>query len=105
MFRSPSPQRGEGVRGEVADGSDPSYRPPRSPPLVPTNLLLVEDDEFVRLALTRALNRTGVFAVTPAEHGERALELLGEHKVDAILTDLQMPVMDGLTLRAHLLER
>src|SRR5438128_5690002 len=41
----------------------------------------------------------------PAEHGERALELLGEHKVDAILTDLQMPVMDGLTLLGHLLER
>lgn len=70
-----------------------------------TTLLLVEDDEFVRLALTRALNRTGVFAVTPAEHGQRALELLGEQQVDAILTDLQMPVMDGLALLGHLLDR
>ena len=70
-----------------------------------TNLLLVEDDEFVRLALTRALNRTGVFAVVPAEDGQHALELLADHKVDAILTDLQMPVMDGLTLLGALLER
>jgi CheY-like chemotaxis protein/predicted regulator of Ras-like GTPase activity (Roadblock/LC7/MglB family) len=68
-------------------------------------LLLVEDDEFVRLALTRALNRGGVFAVTPAEHGQRALEVLDAQPVDAILTDLQMPVMDGLTLLGHLLER
>src|SRR5712692_10782919 len=40
-----------------------------------TTLLLVEDDDFVRSALTRALNRTGVFTVAPAEHGARALEL------------------------------
>ena len=69
------------------------------------NLLLVEDDDLVRLALTRALNRTGVFAVTPAEHGQRALEVLEGQPVDAILTDLQMPVMDGLTLLGHLLDR
>jgi CheY-like chemotaxis protein len=68
-------------------------------------LLLVEDDPFVRLALTRALNRTGVFSVTPAENGERALAVLDQQAVDAILTDLQMPVMDGLTLLSHLLER
>lgn len=70
-----------------------------------TNLLLVEDDDLVRLALTRALNRTGVFTVTPAEHGKRALEVLDDQAVDAILTDLQMPVMDGLTLLSRLLER
>jgi CheY-like chemotaxis protein len=70
-----------------------------------TTLLLVEDDDFVRSALTRALNRTGVFTVAPAEHGARALELFEQQSVDAILTDLQMPVMDGLTFLGHLLER
>jgi CheY-like chemotaxis protein len=69
------------------------------------NLLLVDDDDFVRGALTRALNRTGGFTVIPAEHGQRALELLGAQHVDAILTDLQMPVMDGLTLLAELFEQ
>ncbi len=43
--------------------------------------------------------------MVPAEHGRRALEVLDEQPVDAILTDLQMPVMDGLTLLGHLLER
>jgi CheY-like chemotaxis protein len=72
---------------------------------VATTLLLVEDDDFVRPALTRALTRTGVFTVVPAEHGEQALEIFDAQQVDAILTDLQMPVMDGLTLLGHLLER
>src|SRR2546430_16935964 len=68
-------------------------------------LLLVDDAVFVRSALTRALNRTGGFTVIPAEHGRRALELLATEQVDAILTDLQMPVMDGLTLLAELFEK
>jgi len=70
-----------------------------------TNLLLVDDDDFVRGALSRALNRTGGFTVIPAEHGRHALELLRTERVDAILTDLQMPVMDGLTLLAQLFEQ
>lgn len=70
-----------------------------------SNLLLVDDDEFIRGALTRALNRAGGFTVIAAEHGRRALELLATESVDAILTDLQMPVMDGLTLLTELLER
>ncbi len=74
-------------------------------PMTATSLLLVEDDEFVRLSLARALNRAGVFSVLPAENGQHALELLDGQQVDAILTDLQMPVMDGLTLLGHLLER
>src|SRR5258708_6542375 len=70
-----------------------------------SNLRLVDDDDFVRSALSRALNRTGGFSVIPAEHGRRALELLATEHVDAILTDLQMPVMDGLTLLAELFDR
>jgi CheY-like chemotaxis protein len=79
--------------------------PSEARPLATTTLLLVEDDDFVRSALTRALNRTGVFTVTPAEHGARALELFDTASVDAVLTDLQMPVMDGLTFLGHLIER
>ena len=65
----------------------------------------MDDDDFVRSALSRALNRTGGFSVIPAEHGRRALELLATEHVDAILTDLQMPVMDGLTLLAELFDK
>lgn len=70
-----------------------------------TKLLLVDDDEFVRGALTRALNQTGAFDVVPAENGHHALELLTRESVDAVLTDLQMPAMDGLALLGHLFER
>ena len=70
-----------------------------------TTLLLVDDDDFMRSALSRALNRTGGFTVLPAEHGRRALDVLAEQQVDAILTDLEMPVMDGLTLLAELFEQ
>src|SRR3989454_4382786 len=69
-----------------------------------TTLLLVDDDDFVRSALSRALNRAGGFTIIAAEHGRRALEILGDQRVDAILTDLDMPVMDGLTLLAELFE-
>ncbi len=68
-------------------------------------LLLVDDDPFVRGALTRALNRAGAFTVVPAEHGRHALELLDTEHVDVMLTDLQMTVMDGLTLLSHLVQR
>jgi len=73
--------------------------------VVVKTLLLVDDDPFVRGALTRALNRAGAFAVVPAEHGRHALQLLDTEHVDVMLTDLQMPVMDGLTLLSHLVER
>ena len=69
-----------------------------------TTLLLVDDDDFVRGALSRALSRAGGFTIIAAEHGRRALEILGDQQVDAILTDLDMPVMDGLTLLAELFE-
>ena len=70
-----------------------------------TSLLLVDDDAFVRGALARALNRAGAFSVLPAADGQQALDVLAAERVDAILTDLQMPVMDGLTLLGHLFER
>lgn len=70
-----------------------------------TQLLLVDDDEFVRGALTRALNQTGAFSVIGASSGQEALALVASRQVDAILTDLQMPTMDGLTLLGQLFER
>jgi CheY-like chemotaxis protein len=74
-------------------------------PVSTTRLLLVDDDDFVRGALARALDHTGAFTVIPAMNGEHALELLESEQVDAMLTDLQMPMMDGLTLIGCLFER
>lgn len=60
----------------------------------------------MRRALTRALDRTGAFTVVPASNGTHALEALdGPDPIDAILTDLQMPGLDGVSLIAGVAER
>lgn len=74
--------------------------------LSPLTLLLAEDDDFVRRALTRALGRTGAFTVIAAEDGRRALDALDEQEgIEALLTDLQMPGLDGVSLIAGVAER
>ena len=42
--------------------------------------------------------RQGGFEVVEAENGQDALNKLAGMKVDLIITDLNMPVMDGITL-------
>ena len=63
-------------------------------------LLLVEDDNDMSRALSRALIRRG-FAVTCCGDGVQALRLLREQRHDAVLLDLSIPGIDGL----HVLQR
>lgn len=62
-------------------------------------ILVVEDDADLRSALEMLLIDDG-FEVVSAEHGGAALRLLERDQPDAILLDLNMPVMDGETF-AH----
>jgi len=62
-----------------------------------TSVLIVEDDRAVRTALARYLERIG-YDVRQAEQGEQALEQLTAHRCAAMLSDIRMPVMDGLEL-------
>jgi two-component system cell cycle sensor histidine kinase/response regulator CckA len=66
------------------------------------HILVVEDDDNVRSVIQRLLERAG-YRVTTAEHGEAALRWLNAspRAPDLILTDLNMPVMGGLDLRAR----
>ena len=59
-------------------------------------VLIVEDDEFVQKAIHRLLSHAGHDVLTAA-HGQEALEILDTVEVDVILSDAQMPVMDGAT--------
>ncbi len=59
------------------------------------NILLVEDSMTTRKLLTFVL-KGGGHTVIPAENGIEALEKIGAFDVDAIITDLNMPQMDGL---------
>jgi len=62
-----------------------------------TRVLLVEDDERIRLALRLALDDMG-FEVYDAASGELALERLETGTVDVVLLDLMLPGVDGLTV-------
>lgn len=60
-------------------------------------VLYVEDDALARQTLSLMLGRC-VRTLVQAENGERGLALFQEHDPDIVITDLNMPVMDGLTM-------
>jgi two-component system cell cycle sensor histidine kinase/response regulator CckA len=85
---------GEEVRkAEVVEG------PAASETTGAGTVLLVEDEDAVRLFSARALRAKG-YKVLEARTGEAALELLGEVDdfIDLMITDAVMPEMDGPTL-------
>ena len=62
-------------------------------------ILLVEDDDSVRDFVARALERDG-HEVRTAMDGAEGLDLIREGAEDSelLLTDIQMPIMDGIAL-------
>jgi CheY-like chemotaxis protein len=64
--------------------------------------ILVVDDNAMNLTLVSYLLVSAGCEVVSAEHGERALALLAQQReFDAILCDIQMPVMDGHEFARH----
>jgi len=63
----------------------------------PTRVLIVDDEESLRDIVSRSLARLGYECVS-ASNGAEALEKLHAKTYDLLMTDLKMPVMDGLTL-------
>ena len=59
-------------------------------------ILLVDDEENARLALSRLLSREG-YTVDTVANGFEALNHLREHNVNLIVSDINMPEMDGIT--------
>jgi two-component system chemotaxis response regulator CheY len=60
-------------------------------------VLMVDDSKTTRSMVSFTLRRAG-YDVVEAEDGGKALALLGNHAVDCVITDLNMPDMDGLEL-------
>ena len=60
-------------------------------------ILVVDDDDAMRALLSRMLQRAGFSAVT-AINGRDALERFRERHIDAVVTDMVMPEMDGIEL-------
>ena len=72
----------------------------------PLNYLVVEDHGFQRWLITNLLEQLGAKAVYPVTDGRAALEVLerlGE-SIDIVVTDLDMPGMDGIELIRRIAE-
>lgn len=67
------------------------------------SIVIVDDDKNTRDGLARALRHQ--YTVRLAESAESALRVLGEERIDILLTDVRMPGMDGLTLLQRALAR
>lgn len=60
-------------------------------------LLIVDDEQEIREMLARNFKMSG-FKVLQAENGALALEQLKNTPVDVVISDIMMPVMDGVSL-------
>jgi two-component system chemotaxis response regulator CheY len=69
-----------------------------------SDILVVDDSAAIRKILTRVLRQTGMAIQTihEAGDGQDALAVMAQHRVDLVLSDINMPKMDGLQLLASL---
>jgi two-component system chemotaxis response regulator CheY len=68
------------------------------------NVLIVDDSKVMRSFVRRVLEMSGltIGKCLEAGDGREALDLLGEEWVDVVLTDINMPTMDGEQFLRHL---
>jgi signal transduction histidine kinase len=69
-------------------------------PETPFTVLLVDDEPDIRDVLELALTDAG-YAVLKAENGQEALRIFNETQPPIVITDIKMPVMDGIELLRH----
>lgn len=62
------------------------------------SVLVVDDHELTRLSLKLALSKQkNIKLISLASNGQEAIEIVKNHQPDVVITDLQMPIMDGVT--------
>jgi len=97
-YRPPTSATNVMIDGPSAK-SDPRHQIPNdsaATKLLPS-ILVVDDDPSVLEMLHDALDLWG-FDVFLANNGREGLNVLARQKVDGILLDMDMPVMDGMTM-------
>ena len=83
---------------------DPAETNYRDGVVVGKCVLLVDDHESVRLGLRRAFESSG-FSCVEATNGAHAIALISDFAPDLIVTDLSMPVMNGIDAATILRKR
>ena len=67
------------------------------------NILIVEDHALTRFALLTSLkDEDFTEEIFEAENAQNAYKILKEHKIDVVLMDLGLPVIDGVTASAEI---
>ncbi|HKA67016.1 MAG TPA: response regulator, partial [Solirubrobacterales bacterium] len=94
---------------QLARASQPAAAPsaapatgPRPPAAVARASLLVVDDALTVRELQRAILERAGYLVRTANDGLEALALLAEQRADLVLTDVEMPNLDGFELTARI---
>jgi len=67
-------------------------------------ILVVDDEELVRNLVVTLLSRSGHSSITAVD-GVDALDRMKGNKIDAVITDIKMPNMDGVALTVEVLKR
>src|SRR3712207_6125530 len=70
----------------------------------PARVLVVDDEEPIRLTMSDLLRRRGYEVIT-AENGEAALALIHQRPFDLLLLDLKMPGLSGIEVAKRARER
>jgi two-component system chemotaxis response regulator CheY len=80
------------------DMSEPTIEEKGAPTGI--NILVVDDSAMMRTMIKRAAAATGlpIGNLYEAADGQQALAILQQHDVDALFTDINMPVMTGIEL-------
>lgn len=81
----------------------PNSSSPRSVPGAPLRVLVVDDSRVSRIQLVETLTAAGI-GVVEAGDGQEALWRARTEHFDLVLTDIHMPIMDGLELCQRLRE-
>ncbi|MFS1440033.1 response regulator [Shewanella sp. 10N.286.48.A6] len=70
-----------------------------------TGLVLLVEDNFINQQVATELLKSAGYEVEVADNGQIALDMIDTRPFDAVLMDIQMPVMDGLTAARELRKR
>lgn len=65
-------------------------------PRQPVRVVVAEDEAIIRLDLVETLRAEGYDVVADTGRGDKAVELVAEHRPDVAILDVKMPGMDGI---------